>query len=290
MLKKDMVLGHEPVGVVEEVGPDCKRLQKGDVVGWGYLHNSCNECEFCWTGREVLCPQREMYGYADFNWGGFGSGAVLRENYLYKIPKGLSPSNAAVLQCAGATVFSALYNNNVKPTDRVGVVGIGGLGHLALQFARAWGCHVTAFSTSDSKKQEAKKFGAHEFVITKVPEGETFKVEEKLDVILSTVSGQLDWAAYYKVLKPSGIMVAMGVSDDPVMKLPYGSMLQNEHKMTGSLVASRQVQTLMLDFAARHNISAAIEEMEMTKENLDKCIERLEKNDVRYRFVLKSST
>lgn len=286
--KTEMVLGHEPVGVVEELGPDCTKLKKGDVVGWGYLHNSCGECEYCWTGREVLCPKREMYGYADLNFGGFGTGAILRENFLYKIPEGLSPSDAAVLQCAGATVFSALYNNNVRPTDRVGVVGIGGLGHLALQFANKMGCHVTAFSGSENKKEEAMSFGAHEFTVTKVPEGEKFKVEEKLDIILSTVSGQLDWSKYYEVLKPSGTVVAMGLSDDPICKLPYASLLMNEQKLTGSLVASRQVQTLMLEFAARHKITVAKEELEMTKENLETCFERLEKGDVRYRFVLKN--
>lgn len=131
-LKSDMVLGHEPVGVVEELGPECSRLKKGDVVGWGYLHNSCGECEFCWTGREVLCSQRVMYGYDDFDQGGFSTGAVIRENYVYKIPDGLAAKDAAVLQCAGATVFSALYNNNIRPTDRVGVVGIGGLGRSAI--------------------------------------------------------------------------------------------------------------------------------------------------------------
>lgn len=281
MLEKDMVLGHEPVGVVEETGPDCKKLKKGDVVGWGYLHNSCNECEFCWTGREILCPQRQMYGSADLNFGGFGSGAVLHENYVYKIPDGLDPANAAVLQCAGATVFSALYNNGIKPTDRVGIVGIGGLGHLALQFAHAWGCEVTAFSTTAGKRDEAMKFGAHKFVTTK----DEFSVDDKLDWILSTVSGQLDWSAYYKVLKPSGTIITMGVSSDPVMKLPYGSFIANEFGMRGSLVASRQVQTLMLQFAARHGIKAAIEEHPLTKENLETCIERLEKGDVRYRFA-----
>lgn len=283
MREQDMVLGHEPVGVVEELGPDCSKFKKGDVVGYGYLHNSCGECEFCWTGREVLCSKREMYGYADKHFGGFGTGAILRENFLYKIPEGLEPANAAVLQCAGATVFSALYNNNIRPTDRVGVVGIGGLGHLAIQFAAKMGCHVTAFSGSESKKQEALNFGAREFVVTKVPEGETFKVEQKLDYILSTVAGQLDWPAYYKVLKPSGSVITMGLSDESVMKLPYASLIMYEQKMVGSLVASRQVQTLMLEFAARHNIKAAIEEVDMSKDNLEKCFERLEKGDVRYR-------
>ena len=284
-MHKDMVLGHEPVGVVEELGPACTKLKKGDLVGWGFLHNSCESCEFCFTGREVLCEKRQMYGAADLNFGGFGTGAVLKENYLYKIPEGLSAKNAAVLQCAGATVFSALYNNNVKPTSRVGVVGIGGLGHLALQFAKAWGCHVVAFSSTDSKKDEALGFGAHEFVATKIPKGDSLKLSQKLDVIISTVSGQLDWELYYDCLKPSGTMIALGVSDQP-MVLPYSKILRAEHKTVTSLVASRQVQILMLEFAARHKIEAAIEEMAFTKENLELCIERLEKGDVRYRFVL----
>lgn len=152
-----------------------------------------------------------------------------------------------------------------------------------MQFANKMGCHVVAFSGSDSKEKEAKSFGAHEFVITKVDKGESFKVEEKLDFILCTVSGQIDWAAYYKVLKPSGTIIAMGVSDDPIMKLPYNDLLWQEQKMTGSLVASRQVQTLMLEFAARHGITAQTEEVEMTKDNLEKCLERLENGDVRYR-------
>lgn len=134
-LKNDMVLGHEPVGIVEELGPDCSKLKKGDVVGWGYLHNSCGECEYCWTGREVLCPKREMYGATDFDTGGFSTGAIIRENFLYKIPEGLAAKDAAVLQCAGATVFSALYNNKVRPTDRVGVIGIGGLGSSLFHFS-----------------------------------------------------------------------------------------------------------------------------------------------------------
>lgn len=151
------------------------------------------------------------------------------------------------------------------------------------------GCHVTAFSGSDSKEKEAKSFGAHEFVVTKVPDGESFKVQNQLDFILCTVSGQVDWTAYYKVLKPAGTIIAMGLSDVPVMKLPYESLLFNEQKMTGSLVASRQVQTLMLEFAARHGITAQTEECEMTKENLENCLERLEKGDVRYRVSCTSS-
>ncbi|ORY74346.1 NADP-dependent alcohol dehydrogenase [Protomyces lactucae-debilis] len=284
-LKKDICLGHEPVGVVESLGPDCKQLKKGDVVQWGYLHSSCNQCEMCWTGKEVLCAKRSMYGYADKDLGGFSTGGVVREDYLFKVPDSISPAHASVLSCGGVTVFSAMYNNNIKPTDRVGVVGLGGLGHLALKTAHAWGCHVTAFSRTNDKEEEARSFGAHEFVTTKGKE--TLSVENKLDFLLVTVSGQVDWKMYYSVMKPRGRIIAMGVDHSGQgANLPYGQMLSQEMSFAGSLVASRQVHALMLEFFARHAITPVIEEMEMTKENLETAIERLEKGDVRYRFVL----
>jgi D-arabinose 1-dehydrogenase-like Zn-dependent alcohol dehydrogenase len=183
------------------------------------------------------------------------------------------------------TVFSALYNNDIKPTDRVGVVGIGGLGHLALKMAKAWGCHVTAFSGTNSKEEEARSFGAHEFVTTKGKD--KLSVADKLDYLLVTVSGQVDWKMYYSVMKPRGRIIAMGVDNSgQTANLPYGQIISQEMSFAGSLVASRQVHALMLEFCARHGVTPVIEEMEMTKENLEKALERLEKGDVRYRFVL----
>ncbi|BFZ63403.1 hypothetical protein YB2330_004525 [Saitoella coloradoensis] len=285
-LKAGSVLGHEPVGIVEEVGSECKRLKKGDVVGWGYLHDSCMECEMCMTGREILCAERKMYAYADLDMGGMGSGYIGKEKYVFKIPKGLAPADAAPLMCAGATVFAAIYNNNIKPTDRVGVVGIGGLGHLALQFLKAWGCHVAAFSGSDSKKAEAEHFGAREFVVTRVAEDQEFQIEEKFDFILSTVAGQIPWAKYMRCLKPTGTMIPLGLSSDPDMITPYSDIIVHELKVSGSLVASRHVQNLMLEFAARHGIKPQNEILEMTADNINDAADRLHKGDVRYRFVL----
>lgn len=182
----DMGLGHEGAGIVEEVGPNVKTLKKGDRVGWGYEHNSCGHCEWCLTGRETYCEERAMYGYANLDQGSFGSHAVWKEAFLFKIPDGLTDREAAPLMCGGATVFNALKMYNIQPTDRVGVMGVGGLGHLAIQFASKMGCDVVVFSGTDSKKEEAIKLGASEFVATK---GKSeLSIGRKLDALLVTTS------------------------------------------------------------------------------------------------------
>lgn len=184
----DMGLGHEGAGVVQELGPTVKGLKKGDRVGWGYQHDSCGHCEWCLTGRETFCEQRAMYGYADLDQGSFGSHAVWREAFLFKIPDGITDQEAAPLMCGGATVFNALKMYNIQPTDRVGVMGVGGLGHLAIQFASKMGCDVIVFSGTESKKDEAIKLGATEFVAMK---GRTeLNIGRKLDALLVTTSVQ----------------------------------------------------------------------------------------------------
>ena len=187
---QDMALGHEGVGVVEQLGPKVKHLQKGDRVGWGYLHDSCGECEFCLTGRETFCENRAFYGEADLDQGSFASHAVWKESYIFKIPEGLSDLEAAPLMCGGATVFSALAQYGIKSTDHVGVIGVGGLGHLAIQFASKMGCHVTVFSGTDSKKEEAGKLGAKDFVAMKGKKAGEVKLEKRLNALLVTTSVQ----------------------------------------------------------------------------------------------------
>jgi D-arabinose 1-dehydrogenase-like Zn-dependent alcohol dehydrogenase len=182
----DMALGHEGAGVVEELGPNVKDLKKGDRVGWGYEHNSCGRCDQCLTGRETYCAKREMYGDANLDQGSFASHAVWREAFVFRIPDELTDSEAAPLMCGGATVFNALYTYGVKPTDRVGVIGVGGLGHLAIQYASKMGCDVVVLSGTDSKKDEAMKLGANEFVSTK---GKSeLSVSRPIDALLVTTS------------------------------------------------------------------------------------------------------
>lgn len=182
----DIALGHEGAGVVEQVGPNVKALKKGDRVGWGYEHSCCGECENCLTGFETFCPERQMYGEANLDQGSFASHGVWRESFLFKLPDGLTDAEAAPLMCGGATVFNALYTYGIKSTDRVGVMGIGGLGHLAIQYAAKMGCEVVVFSGSDNKKEEAHKLGAQEFVAMKGKK--ELDIGRKLDALLVTSS------------------------------------------------------------------------------------------------------
>lgn len=182
----DMVLGHEGAGVVEEVGPDVKILKKGDRVGWGYEHDSCGHCEWCLTGRETLCPERAFYGVTDLDQGSFASHAVWREAFLFRIPDNLTDQEAAPLMCGGATVFNALKLHHVQPTDTVAVMGVGGLGHLAIQYAAKMGCNVVVLSGTDSKKDEAIKLGAKEFVAMKGKK--ELNLKKKINALIVTTS------------------------------------------------------------------------------------------------------
>lgn len=184
--KQDMALGHEGTGVVEDVGPNVTYLKKGDRVGWGYEHDSCGTCEYCLTGKEQYCPDRKMYGMHDFDQGSFASHAVWREAFLFKIPDELTDVEAAPLMCGGATVFNALMTAQVKPTDRVAIMGVGGLGHLAIQFAAKMGCDVVVLSGTDSKKEEALKLGAKDFIAMKGKD--SIDVGRKIDVLVITTS------------------------------------------------------------------------------------------------------
>lgn len=184
---QDMVLGHEGAGVVERTGPGVKSLKEGMRVGWGYQHDCCGQCELCLSGRETYCRERKMYGSADKDQGSFASHAVWKEQFLFKIPEGLSDEVAAPLMCGGATVFNIFEAYEIRPTSRVGIVGIGGLGHLAIQFAAKQGMDVVVFSGTESKREEAMKLGAKEFYATK--DAKKLKLDGgKIDHLLVTTS------------------------------------------------------------------------------------------------------
>lgn len=188
----DIVLGHEGVGIVKEVGPEVKILGKGDRVGWGYEHDSCWLCEHCLSGHEEYCPQRQMYGEADLDQGSLAEAAVWREAFLSKIPEGLSDKEGAPLMCRGTTVWTALHKYKIPSTVTVGIIGVGGLGHMAIQFAANMGTNVVVLSHSDEKKDEALKLGASQFVATKGAK----KLDigpSKLDALLDTTSVPIEW-------------------------------------------------------------------------------------------------
>jgi D-arabinose 1-dehydrogenase-like Zn-dependent alcohol dehydrogenase len=297
----DMVLGHEGAGVIEvlpllhlqnfsltatqEVGSSVKTYTKGDRVGWGYQHSSCGHCKQCLTGHETLCPERAMYGYADQDQGSFAHYAVWKADYIFAIPSSIATEHAAPLMCGGATVFNALQSFGTKPTDRVGVIGIGGLGHLAIQFAAKMGCEVVVFSSTDSKKDEAFKLGATEFVATKNVKDLAEKVARPIDTLLVTTSVQPDWKQFLPIMAPGATIFPLTVSADD-LTIPYMPILAGELKIQGSLVAARQVHREMLVFAAHHGIKPIIEVFPMTQEGITECMEKLEKGGMRYRGVL----
>ncbi|XXG97638.1 hypothetical protein Hte_003945 [Hypoxylon texense] len=278
---QDMVLGHEGCGVVEDVGPDCKHLKKGDRVGWGFSHDSCGYCDECLEGFEQFCVDRGIYGAANFDQGSFASHAIWREGFLHKTPDGLSDAEAAPLQCGGATVFAALYN--AQHGETVGVVGMGGLGHLAIQFASKLGCRVVVLSGTDRKKDEAFRLGATEFVAMKGVED--LKVGRPLQRLLVTTSAQPDWDAILPAMASRSTIYPLSVSAGR-LGVPYAPLVFHGIAVQGSLVASRIQHRKMLDFAAVHGIKPIIERFPMTEEGIGEAMKRLEEGKVYYRAVL----
>lgn len=277
-------LGHEGVGIVEKTGPLCKILKPGDRVGWGYNHGFCGHCEQCLTGNDIYCAERRLYGSEDLDQGSFGSHAVWREVALYKIPDNMSDEAAAPLQCGGATVFSALFSYQTQPTETIGIMGVGGLGHLAIQFAAKMGCRVVVLSGSESKKEEAMRLGAHEFIATR---GKTeLKVSRPLDRLVVTTSFQPNWEQLMPILAPRAMIIPISVSSGN-FEIPYMPMLVNGITVQGSLVASRLTHERMLEFASLHDIKPVVQLFDMTEEGILDAMDKLDKGKVHFRAVLK---
>lgn len=279
--RADMVLGHEGVGVVEEVGPSTRFLKKGDRVGWGYETDSCGHCIECFQGTETYCDKRDLYGSANLDQGSFSSHAVWRESFLHKIPDSMSDAAAAPLQCGGATVFGAL--EGVKPTDTVGIIGIGGLGHLAIQFAAKMGCRVVVLSGSERKREEAMKLGAHEFIATK---GATeLSVSTRLDRLLVTAAVPPNWDLLMPIFAPRASIYPLTVSMGN-FEIPYLTLILQGLTVVGSLVATRAQHKQMLEFAATHKIEPIVETFPMTEEKITEAMDKLDRGEMYYRAVL----
>jgi D-arabinose 1-dehydrogenase-like Zn-dependent alcohol dehydrogenase len=267
----------------QDIGSSVKSFKKGDSVGWGYQHDSCRSCKQCLTGHETLCPERQMYGSADLDQGSFATHAIWKEDFIYRIPDSIPREYAAPLQCGGATVFNVFHSFNVKSSDRVGIIGVGGLGHLAIQFGAKMGCEVVVFSSTDSKKDEAMKLGATEFVATKGVE--KLEIGKPIDHLIVTTSFQPDWKQFLPVMAPSGSIYPLSVSNDD-FSIPYMPVLISELKIQGSLVAAREVHREMLRFAALHQIRPIIEQFPMTVDGITEAMKKLEDGGMRYRGVL----
>ncbi|KAJ7497687.1 chaperonin 10-like protein [Mycena latifolia] len=278
----DMVLGHEGVGTVQQVGESVKGFNVGDIVGWGYTHKTCGTCEQCLLGQDQYCPNREFYGVHNLHQGSFGSHAIWDASFLFKVPEGLAPEHAAPLMCGGATIFEVIESYNIRPTDRVGVVGIGGLGHLAIQFLAKMGASVVVFSSTESKREEALRLGATEFYATKGVE--KFEMD-KLDHLLVTTSIVPNWNPYLSVMKPKSTIYPLTVSFGELV-IPSLPVLVQGITIQGSAVAARSVHKRMLEFAARNHIEPVIERFPLTKSGVEEGMTRLREGKMRYRAVL----
>ncbi|KAI0140037.1 GroES-like protein [Hypoxylon sp. NC0597] len=279
-----MVLGHEGVGVVEEIGPECKYLKKGDRVGWGYEHDCCGHCQQCLSGAETYCPERVMYVYANRDQGSFASHAIWREAFLFKIPDEISDEDAAPLQCGGATVFNALHAYNALPTETVGIIGVGGLGHLAIQFAAKMGCRVVVLSSTESKKEEAMRLGAHEFIATKGKK--ELKVSQPMNRLLVTTSALPNWDQIIPILAPGATIHPLTVVGGN-FEIPYFPLLANAIAIQASVVAPRYIHRRMLEFAALHKIKPVVQTFPMTEAGILEAMDKLEKGEIYFRAVLK---
>ena len=272
--------GHEVIGTVSALGPGVRSLEKGQRVGLGWQSNSCGVCEWCLKGLENLCPQMEAT--CVHRHGGYAARVRANARFVFPIPKALESENAAPLLCGGITVYSPLRTHGVNPSSRVGVIGIGGLGHLAIQFARAFGAEVTAFSTSADKEEEARSLGAHRFVNSR--ESKALKeMAGTQDFILNTANADQDWSVYVNALRPTGTLCMVGVPPGP-MTLPAFPLISGMKAVTGSPIGSPYAIREMLDVAARHNVKAQTELFPMAKAN--EALEKVKKNKVRYRAVL----
>lgn len=224
-----------------------------------------------------------MYGYADFDQGSFAHYAVWKADFVFKIPDSIPREYASPLMCGGATVWNVLSSFTAKPTDRIGIIGVGGLGHLAIQFAAKMGCEVVVFSGTDSKKEEAMQLGANEFIATK---GATeLHVSGPIDHLLITTSFQPDWKLFLPIMAPMGTLYPLTVSNDD-FSIPYMPIISSELKIQGSLVAARHVQREMLAFAAHHQIRPIIQKFPMTVEGITESMKTLDEGKMRYRGVL----
>jgi len=273
------VPGHEIVGAVSQLGSTVQGLKLGQRVGVGWLAGACSVCDQCSSGQDNLClnGQPTCVGHE----GGYGTHVRVDSRFAFPIPDGLSSEVAAPLFCAGITVFSPLMRH-VRANMRVGVIGIGGLGHLALQYGRALGCHVTAFSTSAGKGNEAKRFGADEFVHTATPDALKPRAST-CDFILSTVTAGLPWNDYLSLLRPGGKLCIVGVPDGDVSISPFPFIL-GQKTLVSSVVGSRAEIRTMLEFSARHKIAPQVEVFPM--HDVNSVFDRLAANKMRYRGVL----
>lgn len=282
MTKYPFVPGHEIVGEVTAVGDKVKKVKVGDRVGLGWNSASCMHCEQCMEGQHHLCYNLESTIVGRH--GGFADRVRGHWSWTVPLPKDIDMAKAGPLLCGGITVFNPIILAGVKPTDKVGVIGIGGLGHMALKFLNKWGCEVVAFSSNPDKEKEILKMGATRVVNSRDPKA-LENIKGTLDFILNTTNVTLDWNSYLETLAPRGRFHNVGAVLEP-MAIPAFTLLMGEKSVAGSPLGSPALTATMLEFCVRHSIYPQVEEFPMSKVN--EAMEHLEKGKARYRIVLKA--
>ncbi|MEQ2528425.1 NAD(P)-dependent alcohol dehydrogenase [Bacillaceae bacterium CLA-AA-H227] len=287
-----LVPGHEIAGIVTEVGPEVTKYKVGDRVGVGCMVDSCGECENCRKGDEQYCLNGNIPTYAGVDkygeptQGGYSTHIVVTEGFVVRIPDSISLDAAAPLLCAGITTYSPLNHWEAGPDKRVAVVGLGGLGHMAVKIAHAMGAEVTVLSQTLKKKEDGLHFGAESYFATNNPE--TFeKLAGSFDLIINTVSAQIDIDAYLSLLALDGTLVNVGAPGEP-LSLNVMSLIGHRRSFAGSTIGGIRETQEMLDFCAEHNIVPKIEII--SADEIDEAYKRVLASDVKYRFVIDIST
>ena len=283
-----MVPGHEIVGTVARAGDGVTRWKTGDLVGVGCFVDSCRECAACASGEEQYCERgmtptyngRERDGKTP-TFGGYSTQITVNEDYVVRIPAEIPLEGAAPLLCAGITTYSPLRHFDVKPDDKVAIVGLGGLGHMGVKLARAMGAHVTVLSHSPGKRDDALKLGADEFIATNDP-AVFAQNKSRFHFILDTVSATHDYNAYLRMLRLDGVMVLVGIPDPSLIEA--GPLVSRRRRLAGSAIGGIRETQEMLDFCAEHGLQADVEVIAI--EQINDAYERMLRSDVRYRFVI----
>ncbi|CAE6906022.1 Aldehyde reductase YahK [Paraburkholderia nemoris] len=285
-----VVPGHEVVGRVTAVGSDVTKYQIGDLVGVGCLVDSCRTCPSCEEGLEQYCENGYVATYngkdrqsGAITYGGYSTQLVVDEAFTLSVPKNLDPAGVAPLLCAGITTYSPLHQWAVGPGKKVGIVGLGGLGHMAVKLARAMGAYVVLFTTSPSKVEDAKRLGAHEVVISKNP-GEMEAHTNSFDFILNLVAAPHDLNPFLQLLRRDGTMTLVGLPEHNHPSPQVFNLILKRRRLAGSFIGGIAETQEMLDFCGEHGITADIELIPM--EQINDAYERMLKSDVKYRFVI----
>lgn len=281
--KYPLIAGHEVIGTITQLGSEARGLEVGQRVGIGWTADSCQHCDCCIGGKQVLCQNgttATIVGHA----GGFAETVRAGWQWVIPVPDDLNPEVAGPLLCGGITVFDPLLRHNIQGVHKVGVIGIGGLGHIAIKLAKAWGCEVTAFSSSPDKTQEILDMGAHQ-VINSRDKDQLKALRGQFDLIINTINVSLDWMPYFAALAPEGKFHTVGVVLEP-LAVPAGVLIGGAKVVTGSPTGSPLALRQLLRFAARTQVEPTVEVFPMS--HINEAIQHLRDGKARYRVVLKA--